>query len=295
MRYIFSLTTMTVFFLLWGCGTGKQLTQQKATADSYYQSGDYANALSAFNKIISTYEVNNNQQACAVYTKAGISALKEGKANEAIDYLKKATNTEFVNKNTYYYLASAYKQIDNLSLEIDALANYLEKYPQGDKINAVKTRLFYTYEESDNLDKALSLWAEVKNNNTHDTNLLETYFNINKKLNNTDTCDNVAKQLLGFDDKNIVALNWLGKKYYRKAEDMYHDEIKAYENHKTNKQYRILLKSLETVTANFKKSLTYFKKLYAVEPTSENANYLSRIYGRLSDKKRESYYKKLAE
>ena len=71
--------------------------------------------------------------------------------------------------------------------------------------------------------------------------------------------------------------------------------MKAYDNHKTNKQYRILLKALDVVTADFKKSLTYFKKLYSIEPTAENANYLSHIYGRLSDKKKEVYYKGLAK
>jgi len=71
--------------------------------------------------------------------------------------------------------------------------------------------------------------------------------------------------------------------------------MKDYDDHKTNKQYNILLNALDIVTADFKKSLSYFKKIYALEPSKENANYLSHIYGRLSDEKKETYYKKLAK
>ncbi len=294
MKHFLLLVVVAALFFLSGCGTGKQLTQQNASANSYYVDGNYSDALSSYNKIIATYESNDNSEACPVYTNAGESALKTGNVSLAVDYLKKATYTSFANENTYFYLADAYNQIDNLSLEIGALTDYLDKYPQGKQIDIIKTRMFYTAVESDNYDKALSLWADVQANNTNDTELLEAYFEVNKKLDRTDTCDDVANQLLNLDENSIAALTWFGKKYYRKAEDLYRKEMKAYDNHKTNKQYKILLKALDNVTADFKKSLTYFKKLYALQPTPENANYLSHIYGRLSDKKNKAYYKKLA-
>ncbi len=294
MKYLFLILTATVFFLLSGCGAGKQLTQQNTTADTYYKAGNYTDALSTYKEIISTYESNNNSEACPVYTKAGESALKTDSDKLAIEYLKKATYTTFANEDTYFYLADAYKQVDNLSLEIGALTDYLDKYPQGKEINAVKTRMFYTAAESDNYDKALSLWSDVQAIDPQSTKLLEAYLQVNSKLGNNNTCDDAATQLLRLDENNIVALTWFGKKYYRKAEDRYRSEMKAYEKHKTNKQYKILLKALDNITVDFKKSLTYFKKLYTLEPTAENANYLSHIYGRLSDKKKEAYYKKLA-
>lgn len=293
MKYLFLVITAVAFLLLSGCGAGKQLTQQNATANSYYIAGNFSNALSSYDEIIKTYESNNNSEACPVYTNAGESALKTGDASLAVNYLKKATYTTFANEDTYYYLADAYKQIDNLSLEIGALTDYLDKYPQGKETNHVKTRIFYTAVESTNYDKALSLWPDVLANNENDTKLLGAYLEVNKKLGNTDTCDDVANQLLSLDENNITALTWFGKKYYRKAEDLYRKEMKAYENHKTNKQYRILLKALDAVTVDFKKSLTYFKKLYTLEPTVDNANYLSHIYGRLSDKKRKHIIRSL--
>ena len=294
MKYFFLAITLAVLLLLSGCGAGKQLTQQSTTADTYYKAGNYTDALSTYRGIISTYESNNNSEACPVYTKAGESALKTDDDKLAVEYLKKATYTTFADEDTYFYLAKAYQQVDNLSLEIGTLSDYLDKYPQGKKINAVKTRMFYTAVESDNYDKAMNLWSDVQTNSTSDSKLLEAYFQVNNKLGNTDTCDDIADQLLSLDENNIVALTWFGKKYYRKAEDKYRKEMKAYDDHKTNKQYRILLKALDAVTIDFKKSLTYFKKLYTLEPTTENANYLSHIYGRLSDKKKEAYYKKLA-
>jgi len=71
--------------------------------------------------------------------------------------------------------------------------------------------------------------------------------------------------------------------------------MKAYDKKKTNKQYRKLLKALDVVTADFNKSLKYFKKLYGVDSVPEYANYLSHIYNRLSDKKKAEYYKKIAK
>ena len=120
------------------------------------------------------------------------------------------------------------------------------------------------------------------------------YFSINQRLNKVDECNKVAQELLDINEENLVALSWFGKQYYRKAEDLYQTEMKAYENKKTNKQYNILLAALENVTYDFKKSLKYFTKIYSLQPSPENANYLSHIYGRLSDKKKSEYYKKLA-
>ncbi len=295
MKYLIGLAPIILIFLVSGCGTGKQLAQKKETAETYYMAGNYSDALIAYREIIEVYESNSNSAECSVYTKAGESALKTDNTKLAVDYLKKASNSNFVVESTYFYLANAYGQIDNLSLEMMALVDYLKKYPEGNEVEAVKIRLFYIYTESDNFEKALELWPDVYAYNQQDMQLLEAYFSINKSLDNTDTCNDVAQQLLSLNADNLVALNWFGKQYYRKAEDRYQKEMKAYDNHKTNKQYRILLKALDVVTADFKKSLTYFKKLYSIEPTAENANYLSHIYGRLSDKKKEAYYKGLAK
>ncbi|NQU33099.1 MAG: hypothetical protein HQ521_07680 [Bacteroidetes bacterium] len=294
MKYVIVLNFILLTFLLAGCGSGKQLTQKKSEAESFFLANNYSDALIFYKEIINTYDENNNSDECKVYTKAGESALKTGDAKLAITYLKKATNTKFANQSTYYYLAQAYKEVDNLSLEIVTLVEYLELFPQGNKLIDVNTRLFYTYVESDNYEGALQLWPEIISNDQKNISLLEAYFSINNGLNNIDECNKTAQELLNINDENIVALSWFGKQYYRKAEDLYQKEMKAYENKKTNKQYNILLVALDNVTYDFKKSLKYFTKIYSLQPTPENANYLSHIYGRLSDEKKSEYYKKLA-
>ena len=294
MKYVIVLNFTILAFLLSGCGSGKQLTQKKSEAESFFLASNYSDALISYKEIISTYEENNNSAECKVYTKAGESALKTGDAKLAITYLKKATNTKFANQSTYYYLAQAYKEVDNLSLEIVALVDYLELFPQGTNLIGINTRLFYTYVESDNYEAAFKLWPEIISNDQKNTSLLEAYFSINQRLNKVDECNKVAQELLDINEENLVALSWFGKQYYRKAEDLYQMEMKAYENKKTNKQYKLLLAALENVTYDYKISLKYFTKLYSLQPIPENANYLSHIYGRLSDEKKSEYYKKLA-
>lgn len=293
MRYIIFTLLIGVIVVPGGCGSGKKLAQKNETANAYFQAGNYDEALLLYSEIIQQYENNNNSTGCSVYTNAGESALKTGNAKLAIDYLSKSKNTPYANATTYYFLGEGYKIIDNLSLEINTLADYLKLFPEGRDAKTVKTRLFHTYIESDNFDQALDLWPDFYN--TQDVKLLEGYFIANKGLDNIDSCNSIANKLLNLDKDNMVALVWFGKQYYHKAENRYQKEIAAYNKKKIKKQYKILLKALEVVTVDFKKSLSYFKKIYALQPTSQNANYLSHIYGRLSDKKKAAYYKKLSK
>ncbi len=295
MKYINLSLLVTSIYLLTSCGSGKVLTQKKTDADTYFLNKDYTNALTQYNAIIDIYETNDNSSECPVYTKAGISAFEAGDEKLAIKYLKNDEFSNFKKEETFYYLAKGYDKIDNLSLKLMALKDYISKYPNGKYINDVNEQLFYTYVESENYQDALILWPVVSGLKPDNKHLLQAYFDVNKGLNNTNQCNDIAIDMLELDPNNVVALEWFGKQYYRKAEDRYQDEMKAYDKKKTNKQYKILLKALDIVTADFKKSLGYFDKLYSINPTPEYANYLSHIYKRLSDKKKAEYYKKLAE
>ncbi len=295
MKHLIFTVLIGFVITLAGCGTGKQLAQKNETADLYYQNKNFSDALSIYKEIILQYENTNNSTACSVYTIAGKSALNTGDTKLAIAYLSKAKHTNYANANTYLYLGEAYKQIDNLSLEIITLEDYLKLYSNGNDADNVKIRLFYTYVESENFDKAVELWSEINDINNQDPKLLEAYFIANKGLDHTDKCNNIAEKLLRLDKDNIAAMVWFAKQYYNKAEDRYQIEIKAYDKKKTKKQYNILIKALESVTIDFKKSLSYFKKIYALQPTPKNAQYLSHIYSRLSDKKKAAYYKKLSK
>ncbi len=285
---------LSLVLILGGCGTSKQMAENKQNAEQFFSSGNYGEALSVYKQMIETYEINDNGNLCPFYTNAGISALNLGETKSGIDYLKKATYTQYANASTYLNLADAYKEIDNLSLEMLALEDVLNKYPESDEINQVKKRLLNIYVESDNYEKALDIWGGRSVDSISDISVLETYYNLNKGMDNEKKCEETAERMLVVDPENVTGLKYFGKKYYHKAEDLYQKEMEAYNKNKTNKQYRILLKALDQVTVDFKKSLTYFSKLYEVDPKTEYANYLSYIYNRLSDKKKADYYKGLA-
>lgn len=276
------------------CGAGKALTSKKAEAETYYQAGDYKNALIAYQKVIGIFEENNNTSDCPVYTKAGECAYNSGDVKLAIAYLKNDESSSFTTEATYYFLAKSYNEIDNLSLELLALRDYISKFSDGVHIDEVRKQLFLTYVESENYDSAKEIWPEVSSLYPANIELLEAYFSVNKGLSNTDSCMAIAGKILEVYPANTVALEWFGKYYYRSAEDRYQKEMKAYDINKTTKQYRILLSALDVVTVDFKKSLKYFKKLYGVDPKAEYADYLSHIYNRLSDKKKAEYYRKLS-
>jgi len=83
--------------------------------------------------------------------------------------------------------------------------------------------------------------------------------------------------------------------YYNKAENKYQEELEAYEKNKTGRQYNIMLKGLDEATADFKKSLRLFEKLYLADGKKTYALYISNIYARFGDEKNTVKYRKLAE
>ena len=109
-------------------------------------------------------------------------------------------------------------------------------------------------------------------------------------MKNDSVCDLVATGLLELDDQNFMALEWTAKKYFWQAENRYQAELEAYDNNKTNKQYNQLLRALDMVSADFKKSLGYFKTLYDLDPDPKTAKYLGNIYNRLDDKEKAEFY-----
>ncbi|MCA1759428.1 MAG: hypothetical protein LC658_06640, partial [Bacteroidales bacterium] len=86
-------------------------------------------------------------------------------------------------------------------------------------------------------------------------------------------------------------------KIYHQAEERYQREMKKYENNRTRSQYRILLKELDKVTANFRVALVYFEKLWELKPESRKdyAGYMSNIHLRFNDEQKANYYRNFVE
>ena len=279
-RWFFHILFLTFLF---GCSSNKQLTESKDSAQSNFDSGNYADALSQFESIIANYESQGKSAECPVYSQAGISALNLDQVNRTLDYLKKATYTPFADENTYTAMAGTYRNIDNLSLEIEALEDYVKKFPEGAEIMQMKMRLYETYVESENWDLANNLWPDIEPQAKTEINFIESHYSVNEALGNLDKVEQLADQLLDMNDENVTGLEFMAKKYYNIAENRYNAEMEAYEKNKTRKQYAKLLEALDVVTDDFKISMSYFETLYKLNPLPTYVNYLGNIYVRFND------------
>jgi len=300
MRTIFGLLLLVSIWSFVSCSGGKQISAGIQKGEDDFQLGKYEEALAEWEKVIDWYEQHDKQNECPVYAEAADAADHLGQVDNAISYLKKDIYSNHVNAKTYFDLASLYRDTDNLSKELETLESYVNQYPEGKNIDEVNHRLFEIYIESENWQKADTIWNKLSADDHADPDLIEGLFTVNKELKNDKACDTLANELLELDDNNLVALEWMAKKYFWKAENLYQEELKAYDNNKTNRQaydnnktnrqYNQLLKALDVVTADFKTSLKYFMKIYDQEPTKETAKYIGDIYNRLDDKKKAEYY-----
>ena len=284
---------LLIGLLFVGCSTTTKVYELKDTADQAFELKNYAAALSGYEQIIERFKTEGRTDECPVYGKAGLAALETGNINKALDYLQMDTYTDFVSDETYYGLAQGYRKIDNLSKEIMALKDYMEKFPAGKHLNEVKTRLFETYVESENWELAGTLWPEIPDTNK-DEALITKWFFVNRALENEDQVDIISTRLLKMNSSNIPALEWQAEKAYKKAEDHYQEEMEAYENNKTNRQYKKLLEELKVVTTEFKEAKQRYEKLYSLNPNSDYALHLSNIFARLNDKEKSEFYRKLS-
>lgn len=286
---------LIIILLLQSCVSSLNTTKLSEDGEAAYQTGNYEAALIAWEQIIESREGKGKKAKALVYVGGGKSALELGQNDKARKYLETAREIGFSSPEMYVSLAKVYKNIDNLSKEITALETYHEKYPQGEKINTINTRLFETYVESENWDLAIDLWPEIKTQAQSNTGLLAGYLTVNKNMENTTVCDKLARQILKLEASNVTALEWYAEKYFWKAENLYVSEMKAYKNKRTSNQYKKLLKALDEVWPTFRKSRDYFLKLYKIEPKKEYAKYLGKIYTRFDNKQKANYYNKKAK
>ncbi len=288
---------IVVFMLAWGCASTSKThnVSMQQTADQLFEKGDFDQALTVYEKIIQSCLSEKRTAECAAYGKAGLAALETGKINKAVDYLKMDTYTPFATEETYFGLTRAYRQIDNLSKELMALEDYTEKHSSGNHISKVNDRLFEVYVESENYPEAMQMWPQLNTEAQSRIEMLDLWFTVNLEMENNQEVDRLADVLLQNNPQHVAALEWKAEKSYGKAENDYQREMQAYENKRTNKQYQIMLKALDDITAEFKIALGFYEKLYSIDPKSEYASYMSNIYVRFNDKEKADYYRRKAE
>lgn len=281
------LFAMLVAIVFASCSGPKVLTTAKDTAAGFETSGDFAQATAAWDKYFTDTEIE--EVAGNDFANAAKTAFKAGNLNKAKSWFDQARYKNYADAEMYATLANIYNSEKNLSKELSALETYMEKY--GTENAQVNARLFAIYGEIDSNDKALEMWSKMDASTKSTEANLSNYLKVNKALEKNAVCDSTSLELLKLNAEHIEALEWNAKKYYWLGQNRYKQEMDKYNKKKTRKNYNILLKELDKVTADFKKALPYLNKLWKLEPGNEYAGYLANIYALFGDEKKTNYYK----
>lgn len=284
----FHFAQLLILLILAGCGTPKQIVSYQQNAEAEALQGNYTQAVEAWKQHF--VQQPAEQIEGAVYAKAAQTAFLAGEEDLATGWFDQARYKNFADADMYFTLAKIYQSQNNLSKELSALEFYTEHFNENKEI--VYARLFDIYIEIESVDKALNAWEKTNDSFKNETARQKTFFLIHKKLGNNTVCDSLSAVILEKEPQNVEALEWNAQKYYWLGENRYQQEMEKYNQNKTTKQYRVLLNELELVTADLKKALPYFEKLWAMNPGEKYAGYLANIYARFGDEKKSDSYKK---
>ncbi len=287
---ITSRWSIVLLIFIASCSVTQRSVKIGENACQAYQNKDYERALALYGQYISAHDDNPLLIPDSIYRNAGLAAFQLQNKELSLDYLNRIRNTDAANAETHYALAILNRGIDNLSREISALESYVTNYPNGENINEMRSRLFETWVESRNYQKAFELWPSIEQKVSEKESLLNDYFITLKALNKEELLNEVAENLLVLNSNNIDALSHLAIQYFDKAESRYQTEMEAYEKTRTRRQYAQLLKGFEILNEDFRKSLNYFLKLYEIDPKPSYARYIGNIYLRFDDKEKARIY-----
>ncbi|MBS4014705.1 MAG: hypothetical protein KGZ97_13285 [Bacteroidetes bacterium] len=290
----FFLFFLSLTVLFSACSTLNQHNKQKLQAEEAYTEGNLQQAFDIYENIINSKRDKRQQVEGEFYYRAGMLAYELDNTSKTLEYLDLARHAESIDAEGYLALANTYKKINNLSLEIRRLEDYVENYPESEIILEVKSRLFLALVESMSWQQAEEIWGDLDEISATDEMLIQGYFTLNKAVDNEKLADEYAQKLLNINGTNRNALEWFARKYYNKAAERYNAETKAYEQNRTNRQYAKLLEAWGPIHDDFRKSRDYFEILYKHHPSSEYANFLANIYERLNDDAKARYYKQKA-
>ena len=284
---ILPIVTVLVLFTF-ACGGPKVLISNKNNAESAMAAGDYVAAEKSWTQYFNETPVEEVDGAD--FARAAKVAFKSGDSSQAVNWFDQARYKNYSDFEMYLTLAEIYREQKNISKELSALEYISEKYPA--KTSEINNRLFQVYNEIKLTDKALEVWNQLNETSKNEASNLIRYFLIQKELKDSTVCDSVALVVLDKNPNQVDALEWTAMKYYWQGENRYQKEMAKYNANKTTRQYNILLKELDKSTADFKKSLTYFEKLWKQNPGEKYAGYFANIYARFGDESKVKYYEK---
>ena len=291
-RFSTVFSVCLVCMLLVSCGTSKTLkllSQAEVLADA----GNTQDALEVYESVISDFKGKGKAVPDSLYVRAGWLAYTNSLHNKAIGFFEKVSMSGVVDCNTMLYLSKSYRAIDNLSKEISTLEQISGNCDGFDSLFSVQTRLMHTYLESQNYDKALSLWAEIPDKKESSEPLMTDYLEVLRVTGNKSEALATVKKLLKINPANTSGLFYMGSSYYHKAESKNQAEMEAYNANKTQRRYLYLVEQLKLITKDYQTAKFYFETLYKYEPNNRNAEYLASIFARLNNESKSQYYRGL--
>lgn len=260
-------------------------------AETAYEAGREEEALNLYREAITAMEAQDKDISGEVYNRAGLLAFSIGEIALSIEYLESARQTPTAKAETFYTLAKAYREQDNLSLEISNLERYVEQYPDGDAFDEMQLRFFETMVESRNWQQADELWPSLGEKRFQDEDLLTDYMVVKKNLGDEERVTEIAEKLLALNENNIEALEWLAKEHFHVAQRRYQKEMDAYEENRTHQQYARLLEAWDVIHTDFRIALNYFERLYKLKPDPDYIQYLVNLHERLNNDDEAHYYR----
>lgn len=271
--------------MLSACSTSRNIVAYKNDAQAAFVQENYSAAVETWKKYIGSSGVEGTTGED--FAQAAKAAYKNGNNELMAEWFDQARYKNYADAEMYKMLASAYKTQGNLSKELTALEFLKNNFQEDDSYT--DSRLFEVYFEIEDYQEALGVWNQLKLEEREKR--YSDYFHLQRALKDTLVCDSISLKLLKTEPENIAALEWNGRKFYNMGEKRYQREMKKYQDKKTNRQYRILLKELDLATADFKKALTYFDSLWKIGNRENYAAYMANIYARFGDEKKAKYYK----
>ncbi len=289
-RFTYYLAVVLVVSLA-GCTGPKIVTPTvsgKILAENASKNGEFAKAADAWKQYFNVNPLAETEGAD--FAAAATAAFNAGDILQSVNWFDQARYKNYADSEMYLTLAKIYRQQENISKELSALEFHAANFNRNS--GEVNNRLFEIFFEIKMFDKAQEVWVKMNDNSKNEISNLKKYFTLNKSFKNATVCDSLAAVILEIEPENGEALEWFGSKYYWLGENRYQKEMEKYNNNKTNRQYKILLQELDLATADFKKALPYFEKLWKIEPGEKYASYFANIYARFGDESKVNFYKK---
>jgi tetratricopeptide (TPR) repeat protein len=285
---------LLIILIVTGCKSPEILVNYRENAEIAEAAGDYVIATEAWKGYFNQLPADATPDG-SVYARAAHSAYRANDLQQSIEWFDMAQTRDYNSPEMHYTLAEIYRNQDNLTQELSALEYYTENF---DNINQeAYGRLFSIYYQINRREDALEAWREMPDVEKRSEQNLERFFNLNKHLDNESAADSASLELLKVNPEHVDALEWQAQKNYEKAEARYQREMKKYESRPTQGSYQTLLRQLKLSTADFRKSLQYFEKLWEINPNDRNeyAVYMNNIHVRFNDKQKADYYRKFID